>query len=44
MVKEYNNRINEALSVVQDPWKEAINNKNLLRDLYQNVKIPVETK
>jgi nitrite reductase (NADH) large subunit len=44
MVKEYNNRINEALSVVQDPWKEAINNKNLLRDLYQNVKVPVETK
>jgi nitrite reductase (NADH) large subunit len=44
MVKEYNNRIDEALSVVQDPWKEAINNKNLLRDLYQNVKVPVETK
>jgi nitrite reductase (NADH) large subunit len=44
MVKEYNNRIDEALSVVQDPWKEAINNKNLLKDLYQNVKIPVETK
>jgi len=39
MVKEYNRRINEALSVVQDPWKEAINNKNLLRDLYQTVKI-----
>ncbi|MFS0777917.1 nitrite reductase large subunit NirB [Neobacillus sp. 3P2-tot-E-2] len=44
MVKEYNNRIDEALSVVKDPWKEAINNKNLLRDLYQNVKVPVETK
>ncbi|NWQ41501.1 NAD(P)/FAD-dependent oxidoreductase [Bacillus sp. EB106-08-02-XG196] len=39
MVKEYNNRIDEALSVVQDPWKEAIHNKNLLRDLYQTVKI-----
>lgn len=39
MVKEYNNRIDEALSVVQDPWKEAINNKNILRDLYQTVKI-----
>jgi nitrite reductase (NADH) large subunit len=39
MVKEYNRRIHEALSVVQDPWKEAINNKNLLRDLYQTVKI-----
>ena len=39
MVKEFNNRINEALSVVQDPWNEAIHNKNLLRDLYQTVKI-----
>lgn len=39
LVKEYNNRIDEALSVVQDPWKEAIHNKNLLRDLYQTVKI-----
>ncbi len=39
MVKEFNNRIDEALSVVQDPWKEAIHNKNLLRDLYQTVKI-----
>jgi nitrite reductase (NADH) large subunit len=39
MVKEFNNRIDEALSVVQDPWKEAIHNKNILRDLYQTVKI-----
>lgn len=39
LVKEYNNRIDKALSVVQDPWKEAIHNKNLLRDLYQSVKI-----
>nr|WP_263327445.1 nitrite reductase large subunit NirB [Neobacillus sp. Marseille-Q6967] len=43
-VEELNFRINEALSVVQDPWKEAINNKRLLRDLYETVKIPVETK
>lgn len=39
MVKEYNSRIDEALSVVQDPWKEAIHNKNIVRDLYQTVKI-----
>lgn len=44
MVKELNKRIDEALSIVQDPWKEAINNNNLLKDLYQTVKIPVETK
>ncbi|MEC1521100.1 nitrite reductase large subunit NirB [Neobacillus niacini] len=39
MVREFNKRIDEALSVVQDPWKEAIHNKTLLRDLYQTVKI-----
>ncbi|MEH7012494.1 nitrite reductase large subunit NirB [Neobacillus niacini] len=44
MVKELNKRSDEALSIVQDPWKEAINNNNLLKDLYQTVKIPVETK
>ncbi|MFP7296611.1 nitrite reductase large subunit NirB [Neobacillus niacini] len=39
MVKEYNNRIEEALSVVKDPWKEAVHNKNIVRDLYQTIKI-----
>lgn len=43
-VKELNARIEEALSIVQDPWKEAIENKTLLRDLYQTVKVPTETK
>ena len=43
-VMELNSRIEEALSIVQDPWKEAIENKTLLRDLYQTVKIPTETK
>jgi nitrite reductase (NADH) large subunit len=43
-VKALNQRIDEALSIVQDPWKEAIENKTLLRDLYETVKIPVETK
>jgi nitrite reductase (NADH) large subunit len=43
-VKAYNARVEEALSIVQEPWKEAINNKTLLRDLYETVKIPTETK
>ncbi|WP_085505992.1 nitrite reductase large subunit NirB [Thalassobacillus devorans] len=37
---ELNHRMDEALSVVQDPWKEAIEDNRLLRELYQNVKIP----
>ncbi|GGF26117.1 nitrite reductase [NAD(P)H] [Halobacillus andaensis] len=38
---ELNQRMNEALSVVQaqDPWKEAIEDETLLRDLYKNVKV-----
>ncbi|OLS40388.1 nitrite reductase large subunit NirB [Bacillus sp. MRMR6] len=43
-VKTLNLRIDEALSIVQDPWREAIENKTLLRDLYETVKVPVETK
>lgn len=43
-VKELNSRIEAALSIVQDPWKEAIENETLLRDLYQTVKVPTETK
>jgi nitrite reductase (NADH) large subunit len=42
-VMKLNHRMNEALSVVQEPWREAINNKNLLKDLYETVKIPIET-
>ncbi|KKK37419.1 nitrite reductase [Mesobacillus campisalis] len=41
-VKELNARIEEALSIVQDPWKTAIENPALLRDLYENVKVPAE--
>ncbi|WP_404332938.1 nitrite reductase large subunit NirB [Mesobacillus maritimus] len=44
MVKDLNARMDEALSIVQDPWKEALGNKTLLRDLYQTVKIPTELK
>lgn len=43
-VKLLNFRIEEALSIVQDPWKEAIENKTLLRDLYETVKIPTGVK
>jgi nitrite reductase (NADH) large subunit len=43
-VKALNDRIDESLSIVQDPWKEAINSKTLLRDLYETVKIPTGTK
>jgi nitrite reductase (NADH) large subunit len=44
MVKELNARIGEALSIVQDPWKEALENTTLLRDLYHTVKVPTEMK
>ncbi|MCM3670753.1 nitrite reductase large subunit NirB [Mesobacillus maritimus] len=43
-VKELNARIEEALSVVHDPWKQAISDTNLLKDLYEAVKIPAETR
>lgn len=42
-VNELNHRMKEALSIVEDPWKQAIENKTLLRDLYQTVKIPTES-
>jgi len=44
MVKSLNARMEEALSIVQDPWKEAINNKTLLKDLYQTVKVPTKVE
>ncbi|PPA70999.1 nitrite reductase large subunit NirB [Jeotgalibacillus proteolyticus] len=37
---ELNHRMDEALSVVQDGWKQALEDKTLLRDLYQNLKVP----
>lgn len=42
-VMNLNRRMNEALSVVQEPWQETIHNKNLVKDLYETVKIPIET-
>lgn len=41
---DLNQRMDEALSVVQDPWKEALEDNRLLRDLYQNVKVPTGSK
>ncbi|WP_163528544.1 nitrite reductase large subunit NirB [Halobacillus ihumii] len=37
---DLNQRMDEALTVVQDPWKKALEDETLLRDLYQNVKVP----
>lgn len=34
---ELNQRMKEALSLLQDPWQEAIDHK----DLYENVKVPI---
>lgn len=39
-----NERIEEALSTLKDPWKEAIENEGLKKALYESVKVPVEMK
>lgn len=36
---ELNQRMDESLSVVQDGWKEVLEDKTMLRDLYQNLKV-----
>ena len=38
--KELNQRMDESLSIVQDGWKEVLENETMVRDLYQNVNIP----
>ena len=38
--KELNQRMDESLSIVQDGWKEVLESKTMVRDLYQNVNIP----
>lgn len=43
-VQELNQRLDEALSIIQDPWKEVIQNKTLVRDLYESVKVPAIIK
>ncbi|XJZ28753.1 nitrite reductase large subunit NirB [Bacillota bacterium Lsc_1132] len=42
-VKDLNKRLDEALSVIQDPWKDAIQNKTRIKDLYETVKVPAQT-
>ena len=41
---ELNQRLDEALSVLSEPWKEVINNETLQKELYQKVKILETTK
>lgn len=42
--QQLNERLNDALSVLKDPWKEAINSEEIQSSLYKSVKVPVETK
>ncbi|WP_102348383.1 nitrite reductase large subunit NirB [Bacillus sp. Marseille-P3661] len=39
-----NNRLDEALSVLRDPWKEAVESEEIQKELYQSVKVPVTSK
>ncbi|WP_186580552.1 nitrite reductase large subunit NirB [Aquibacillus kalidii] len=41
---EYYARMEEALSVIKEPWKETIENPTLLRDLYEKVNVAAEAK
>ncbi|MGW6300340.1 nitrite reductase large subunit NirB [Peribacillus butanolivorans] len=41
---ELNQRLNEALSVLQEPWKEIIESNTIQTGLFQKVKIPVISK
>lgn len=41
---ELNERIEQALGVLKDPWEEAINSKEIQRELYESVNVPVELK
>jgi nitrite reductase (NADH) large subunit len=42
--KELNERLEQALSVQKDPWKEAINSKEIQKELYERVLVPVSGK
>lgn len=37
---ELNGRLDQALSVLKDPWQEAIHNESIQKDLYQSVTVP----
>ncbi|NRD77866.1 NAD(P)/FAD-dependent oxidoreductase [Bacillus sp. BRMEA1] len=39
-----NERLDEALSVLNDPWQEAIKSGEIQRELYETVKVPVDMK
>ncbi|WP_077622241.1 nitrite reductase large subunit NirB [Sediminibacillus massiliensis] len=41
---DLNHRMNEALAVVQEPWKQALEDQTILRDLYKSVKVPTGAK
>lgn len=38
--RELNKRLDEALSVAGEPWKEIINNEKVQKELFEKVKIP----
>ncbi|MBB6446586.1 nitrite reductase large subunit NirB [Bacillus benzoevorans] len=42
-VIELNQRLDEALAVLSDPWKEVINNENMKKEYYEKVNIAVTT-
>lgn len=37
---ELNGRLDQALSVLKDPWQEAIHNESIQKHLYQSVTVP----
>lgn len=42
--RELNQRMDETMSVVQDGWKEVLEDKEMARDLFENVKVPMTIK
>jgi nitrite reductase (NADH) large subunit len=40
--QELNERLDLALSVLKDPWEEAIQSKKIQQELYESVNVPVE--
>ncbi len=40
---EFNARMDEALSVIQEPWSEAIHNETTLKELFEKVNVPTTT-
>jgi nitrite reductase (NADH) large subunit len=40
--QELNERLDLALSVLNDPWQEAIHSKKIQQELYESVNVPVE--